>query len=317
MFAMPAVDALAAAYPEAEIVLLGSAVHAELLAGRPGPVGSVVVLPEGLGARESEVDRFVEAVGPVDLGVQVHGGGRESNPLLLRLNPTHTVGGRTDDALALTRNLPFSYYQHEAMRALEVVGLAGATAGAREPTLAVTGADLAEAEAALGELDRPLLVVHPGATDPRRRWPAERFAAVAAGVDAEVVLVGTPDEADIAEEVVRRTPGARSLVGQLSVPGLVGVLALARVVVANDSGPRHLAQAVGTATVSVYWVGNVLNAGPFSRARHRVHISWTTRCPVCGQDTTRPELPPCGHEVSHVGDVEFAGVLDDVRELLA
>lgn len=57
--------------------------------------------------------------------------------------------------------------------------------------------------------------------------------------------------------------------------------------VGNDSGPRHLAQAVGTPTVGVYWIGNVINAGAIGRTLHRVHFSWVSQCPVCGVDVTQ------------------------------
>ena len=61
-----------------------------------------------------------------DLAVQLHGGGRFSNPFLLRLGARHTVGSRTEDAAPLERTIPYTYYQHEPLRGLEVVGLAGA-----------------------------------------------------------------------------------------------------------------------------------------------------------------------------------------------
>ncbi|MGX7828457.1 glycosyltransferase family 9 protein [Actinokineospora sp. 24-640] len=331
LFAYPAMDALAAAYPDAEIVLLGSPLHAELLAERPGPVDTVIPLPRtegvhgGGGTDDEEVEAFLERAGSFDLGVQAHGGGRWSNPFLLRLRPTWTVGSRTGDAPALTRSLPFRYHQHEVLRALEVASLAGAQPMVFEPRVAVTAADLTEAKAALGPSERPLLVVHPSATDPRRRWQPERFGRVAAEVAelADTVVVGTAEEADLAEDVVRHALAARpdtpirSLAGKLTLSGLVGVLASARVVLANDSGPRHLAQAVCTATVSVYWMGNVINAGPFGRLRDRVHISWTSSCPVCGVGCTRPEVARCSHDITHVGDVEVGDVLADTRELLA
>ncbi|GAA4430876.1 glycosyltransferase family 9 protein [Actinokineospora soli] len=319
LYAMPAMDALAAAYPEAELVLLGSAMHAELLRDRPGPVSRVVPLPRAPGFDgEGTVEEFAERAGRFDLGVQVHGGGRESNPLLLALHPTFTVGSRTEDAPGLTRSLPFRYHQHEVLRALEVACLAGAPPVRFEPRIPVTGEDLAEARAVLGPLTRPLLVLHPGATDPRRRWQPERFAAVAEQLSdvADAVVIGTADEIDLADAVVRAAPRTRSLAGALSLRGLVGVLSLAKVVVANDSGPRHLAQAVGTPTVSVFWIGNVLNSGPFGRLRHRVHISWTARCPVCGADCTRPDLHRCAHDVTHVGDISVDDVQADVRDLL-
>ncbi|UVS80340.1 glycosyltransferase family 9 protein [Actinokineospora sp. UTMC 2448] len=335
LFAVPAIESLAAAYPDAEIVLLGTGFHRDLLADRPGPVSAVLPLPrvhgvhdpDGLGTDEAAVERFTDRAGHFDLGVQAHGGGRWSNPFLLRLRPTWTVGCRTPDAAELTRCLPFSYYQHEIMRALEVAGLAGAPPAALVPRVAVTDADLAAAARAVGEPARPRLVVHPGATDPRRRWPAERFGEVAAALagDAEVVVIGTADEADLAAAVVaaahdRLPPAARasvrSVAGALDAKALIGVLATARAVVANDSGPRHLAEAVGAPTVSVYWMGNVINAGPPGRLRHRLHISWTARCPECGADCTRQDLARCPHQVSFVADVPVEGVLADTADLV-
>lgn len=132
LFAVPAIHALAAAYPDAEIVLLGSPLHAELLRGRPSPVDEVIALPAGLTAGraedpEAEAEFFRRVCrAPIDLGVQLHGGGRWSNGFVHQLNPHWSVGSRTPDAAPLTRTLPFRYYQHETLRALEVVGLAGA-----------------------------------------------------------------------------------------------------------------------------------------------------------------------------------------------
>jgi ADP-heptose:LPS heptosyltransferase len=324
LFAMPAIQSLADAYPAARIVLLGTALHAELLAGRPGPVDEVVVLPvargvyEPAGAREdpAEQERFFER--PFDLAVQVHGGGRWSNPFLRRMRTQWTVGLRTPDAAELDRWLPYHYYQHEMMRALEVVGLVGAVPTAVEPRLALTPGDLAEAGRALAGLPRPILAVHPGASDPRRCWPASRFVEVIAALagHASVVVVGTGPESEVAELAAVQGIEVRSLVGGLSMSGLVGVLRQSRVLLANDSGPVHLAQALGTPTVAVYWMGNVINAAPHGRALNRVHISWTTQCPICGVNCTSQDIPRCEHNVSFVADVPAAGVLADVAELL-
>jgi hypothetical protein len=89
--------------------------------------------------------------------------------------------------------------------------------------------------------------------------------------------------------------------------------------IANDSGPRHLAQAVGAATVGIFWFGNVVNAAPFLRGRHRVHLSFTVRCPVCGVDVTQVgwTAPRCEHDVSFVAEVGVAPVLADARQLMA
>ena len=338
MFALPAVDALAEAYPQAEIVLLGTPAHAVLLAGRPGPVARVEVLPFAAGVRPGDEDpTLTEAfcaqmrAEAFDLAVQVHGGGRNSNPFLLRLGARFTVGTRTPDAAALTRTIPYLYYQHEVFRALEVVGLAGAVPVSLQPQLTVTPAER-RAAAALHDPARPLVSIHPGATDPRRRWPAASFAAVAARAAAsgcEVLVVGDETDKAAAEEIVQLAAqlsggtGAekrivRSVAGELGLPALVGLLQASAVMVGNDSGPRHMAQAVGTPTVGVYWFGNVINAGAVGRALHRVHMSWLSTCPVCGVDVTQVgwTAERCEHDDSFVADVRPDAVWADVEQLL-
>ena len=326
MFVLPALAALRAAYPVAQLVLLGTPSHAELLAGRPGPVDLVEVLPVATGVHQSRPTgttdlptqtEFFRRAGRFDLAVQAHGGGRWSNPFLRRLGARHTIGTRTPDAEPLDGELPYRYHQHEALRWLELIGLVGATGPVRA-RLAVTDAD----RAATPDLPRPLVTVHPGATDPRRRWPAAGFAAVAAWLAASgvgVVVIGSADEGTLVADVVRRAdhPLVRGLAGRLSLAGLVGTLAVSAVVLANDSGPRHIADAIGVPTVSVFWCGNVINAAPFGRGRHRVHIGWTTRCPACGHDLTVPNGQMCDHEDSWVAGVTAEGVLADVCDLLS
>lgn len=333
IFAMPAVAALAAAYPGAEITLLGTPLHAALLADRPGPVDAVEVLPArpgvhpGLPDPAAEQD-FLERIRSrhFDLAVQLHGGGRSSNPFLLELGARHTVGSRTADALPLERSIPYLYYQHEVLRALEVAGLAGATPVDLEPRVELTSAERTARGKALAARDRPLLLLHPGATDPRRRWPPQLFSQVAAQVAADgasVTVIGDESDVSAAEQIVTeaRRLGAGSAVvsraGQVSLRELVGLLAQGTVLLANDSGPRHLAQAVGTATVGIFWVGNVVNAAPLSRRRQRIQFSFTRRCPVCERDCTQIDGERCEHDDSFVAEVSAAAVLADVRDLLA
>lgn len=335
LFAVPALEALHAAYPDADITLLGTPLHAELLPGRLPAVTDVEVLPVSPGVREGEADAdavdefFGRLAGRFDLAVQLHGGGRNSNPFLERLDAPHTVGTRTPDAMDLERTLPYVYYQHEVLRALEVVALAGASPTMLEPRISPTQEDLREGTALTAPLPSPVLALHPGATDPRRRWPVERFADIATRflrTGGGVIVVGGPDDRELAGEIVDRasdaagaTDGIAVAAGELSLSQLVGVLATADVFVGNDSGPRHVAQAVGTPTASVYWFGNLINAGPLERGRHRVQLSWTTRCPVCGRDATQVgwTAERCEHDVSFVDDVPAASVWEDVAGLTA
>jgi ADP-heptose:LPS heptosyltransferase len=97
------------------------------------------------------------------------------------------------------------------------------------------------------------VVLHPGATVPARRWPAQRCAeAVRALTDAghRVLVTGGPSEKDLTEEVAGDT--GVDLGGATDFAGLAGVLAGADVVIVGNTGPAHLAAAVGTPVVSLF-----------------------------------------------------------------
>lgn len=327
IFILPALAALGAAYSGAEIVLLGLDRHAQFLAGRPGPIDRVIVIPPSRGVgrgndfeeNPAELDPFFEAMADeqFDLAVQLHGGGRYSNPFVTRLAARHTVGMRAPDAPALERWTPYTLYQPEILRFLEVVGLVGAAPVSLEPRLTVTAEDLAEAYQAVPKLSSGIVVaLHPGATDPRRRWPVEKFAAVgqrlrAAG--AHVVVTGVASERLLVETLVEALEGhAQNLCQRLSLGGLAGLLSRCRVVVSNDSGPVHLAGAVGAATVGIYWIGNLINTGPLIRIRQRPLVSWRLACPVCGRNCMDDN---CEHTASFVADVPVEAVAAAALEL--
>jgi ADP-heptose:LPS heptosyltransferase len=327
--AVPALEALRAAYPGAQITFLGLPWHAELLDGRPGPWDEVDVVPPypnmvaGSSVDEARIEEFFarHKAAKYDLAVQLHGGGGNSNPFVQRLGARVTAGARDTnfDAPPLDRWVTYAYYQHEVLRFLEVVGLVGAPPVTLEPRLALTAADVRHADAALPATAQPLVVLHPGASDPRRRWPAVSFAALATALSEQgcrVVVVGHgQDDVTAAAEIAAASP-AIDLAGDLDMKALVGVLARARLVVANDSGPRHVAAALGTPTVGVYWAGNVINAGPLLRAHHRIGVSFRQTCPVCGVNQASIGTERCPHDDSFVADVTVEEILGHSVNLL-
>lgn len=323
----PALSALRAAYPDAEITLLGAAHHAALLAGRPGPVDRVVPLPLVSGVRvksdlpdasPEELEAFCaeqRAYG-YDLAVQLHGGGGNSNPLLLRLGARVSVGAAAPGAPRPDRWVPYTSFQHDTVRWLEVAAAAGARGTRLEPGIAVTPEDLAASEAVVPPDGRPLVVVHPGASDARRCYPEDRLGRVARTVTdagARVVVVGGPGEAErVAAVAAGYGAPVETVVGGLSLSGLVGTLARASLMIGNDSGPRHLAGAVGTPTVGVFTYANLADVAPLTRTWHRVLVSWHGGCAVCG---VRVLEGWCGHGASATHDVPEADVLEATQEL--
>ncbi|NEC65625.1 glycosyltransferase family 9 protein, partial [Streptomyces sp. SID9727] len=100
-------------------------------------------------------------------------------------------------------------------------------------------------------------VLHPGADAPARRWPAERYAAVATALrDAghRVVVSGGPGEEELCAEVAGRAglDPADVLAGTLTFDGLSALVARAALLVSGDTGPAHLAFAHGTRSVTLF-----------------------------------------------------------------
>jgi ADP-heptose:LPS heptosyltransferase len=325
IFCIPALDALRAAYPEAEITLLARPWHAEFLADRPGPVDHVIVVPRSRGIRDEhggqtddpDLGEFFDRMRArcFDLALQMHGGGRWSNPFVLALGAQVTAGCRAEGAAPLDRFIPYVYFQPEIARYLEIAGLVEAPPVTLAPSVAVTARDLAEA-APFVEGGR-FAVLHPGAGAPRRRWPHERFAAVGDAIAAlgmRVIVSGTAVERPIVEAVCRamRSPAVDASQA-LSLGGLAGLLCQAEVVVSNDSGPLHLAFAVGAPTVGIYWVGNLINAAPLMRAHHRPVASFRIACPVCGAANVHQS---CAHDVSFVEEAPLDEVLEAALDLV-
>ncbi len=326
LFCVPALAALRAAYPDAEIVLLAQPWHREFLHGRPGPVDRVVVVPASRGVRGDEqadedpreLERFFERMRAecFDVALQMHGGGRFSNPFVTRLGARLTAGCRAEDAPLLDRWIRYVYLQPEVPRWLEVAGLVGVRPVTLDPMIAVTDDDREEAREIVEP--GPFAVLHPGATAERRRWPAARFAAVGDALAAEglrVVVTGTEPEREIVAAVCKQMRAASTdACATLSLGGLCGLLCAASVVVSNDTGPLHLSNAVGAPTVGIFWIGNVINGAPLYRERHRPLPAFRTQCAVCGAVNVSSR---CEHDASFVDEVSTEDVLEAALDLIA
>jgi heptosyltransferase-2 len=117
---------------------------------------------------------------------------------------------------------------------------------------------------------RPLVALCPGSTNSRaKRWPAERFAAVAdmlqERVGADVVLLGAREELDISEEVARHMRTRPILLtGQTDIAQTAAVLKASDLLITNDTGPAHVGAAVGCPVVVIFGPTNPVTTRPFS-----------------------------------------------------
>lgn len=138
--------------------------------------------------------------------------------------------------------------------------LAGGDALARPPEIFLAAGDQEFADQVLGEMAdaRPLVMVHPGASSKRKRWPAGHFAAlVRHALDqwrAHVLLTEGPLDREAVEEVVQASASA-SEARPIRIPNLrrlAAVLRRAGLFVGNDTGIAHLAAAAGAPTLAIF-----------------------------------------------------------------
>lgn len=119
----------------------------------------------------------------------------------------------------------------------------------------------------------PYAVLLPGANWLTKRWPAENFEALVAPLRDRFgltsVLAGGPDVADLAS----RIPSAINLIGQTNLPQLVALLQRAALVIANDSGPMHIAAALGRPLVTLFGPTNPIRTGPYNRPHSVVRVN--------------------------------------------
>lgn len=179
----------------------------------------------------------------------------------------------------MTHPVPGGRYQepkHEVRYVLDLAAAAGGivTPEDARPWLTVLpgereqlAARLRTERARLG-VTGPIIAIHPGARNGRaKRWPMGHYAQLAnrlfEQLDALIVLTGSPNEAGLADAVLRsvRVPVV-DLTGRTTLPELVALLAESDVVVTGDSGPMHIACAVGTAVVAIHGPTDPGQSGP-------------------------------------------------------
>ncbi|MFC6089995.1 glycosyltransferase family 9 protein [Saccharothrix lopnurensis] len=236
--AVPALRGLRRAHPGAELVLAAPAWLADAVA-RIDAVDRLLPT-EGLAPIDWEA---VDRAAP-DLAVNLHGRGPRSTGLLRATRPHRLI---THGA-----HVPWVDRQHEVVRWCRLLAqfdIACDPDDLRLPPRPATGA----------------VVVHPGASHGARRWPAERFAEVAAALGPDVVVTGSPAEERLVREVAR---GGRTRTGDLA--GLLDLVAGARLVVCGDTGVAHVATAYGTPSVVLFGPVSPADWGPRAPGPHAV-----------------------------------------------
>jgi lipopolysaccharide heptosyltransferase I len=157
---------------------------------------------------------------------------------------------------------------------------------------------------------RPWVMVGAGSRWVTKRWPTESFALLLRRAYTEfggtMVLVGAPNETELSADVHRRlTAPVLDVTGRTSLPQLAALLSRADVMLANDTGPLHVAAALGRPVVAPYTCTKVLLNGPYGSEAGAVESrvwcqgSYLKRCArmECMEELTPECLWPHLHEV--------------------
>lgn len=283
--AVPALRALRAAYPSAQVTLVGLPWAQAFVDRYPMLVDDLVVFPGARGFPEqTESDAGLPAFYAAsrargyDLAVQLHGSGGVANDIVARMGAARCAGFVQPQEPARDGCfIPWPDKLREPERYLALVRALGVPADDATLWFPLTAADEREADAICARhavVPGRAVVVHAGAQWASRRWPVERFAAVAdalAAAGLQVLLTGTQGEAALVERVAAwmRRP-AVLLAGRTSLGGLAALIRRVPLVVCNDTGVSHVAAAMRTRSVVVASGSDTRRWAPGDRRRHRV-----------------------------------------------
>ena len=204
-----------------------------------------------------------------DLLVELRGDWRIVCFALLRVTPR-----RLDRAaLQIANKLGFAQFSgtHEATRNLDVLKRAGIPTPTQTTIFSVTAEDKKWTSNFLAarqiDKERPLIAIHPGSPIPLKRWLPERYAELAdwliARKRAQILFVGVEDEIPIITEIQAGMQAQSvNIAGKTTLIQLASILHTCDVFIGNDSGPMHLAAAVGTQTIGLYGPGDPTRFGP-------------------------------------------------------
>jgi ADP-heptose:LPS heptosyltransferase len=132
-------------------------------------------------------------------------------------------------------------------------------------------------------------VLHPGSGSPRKNWPLERFARVAdrlTSAGLSIVVTTGPADAGVVAGLSRLVGAPVVRLDELPLAGLAGLLADAALYVGNDSGPSHVAAAVGSPTVAIFGPTRASRWAP--RGPSAIAVEPPHRCPACSAAEERP-----------------------------
>jgi ADP-heptose:LPS heptosyltransferase len=252
-----------------------------------------------------------------------------SNLLLALSGAPRRVGFSSGGGGAfLTDALSYTPTAHTAANALRLIDaalpVAAGTAGppTRYPRLPVPDEARREARRLLGNADagRLLVGIHASGGRPIKQWHLDRFAQVATrlarDLAATIVLTGTPEDRPLVDRIISVLPAdvtVLDVAGSMALPVFAGLLEQLSLFVTGDTGPMHLAAALGTPVVALFGPSDPGRYGPLTdRARVVTADLW---CRPCSR-VRRPPTRCVGHVPDCLNGIDVEAVCRAADDLL-
>lgn len=290
MLSMPAIQAIRDTFPDAQICAMTRPSTAELLERHPAVNEVLVYRYEKKGRHSGPIGnlRFIQEIArrKFDIAFILHPSYR-SHFVPYFAGIPYRIGFDSKIPFTLTERVPDRRAEgakHESEYTLDVVRAFKVPIELKNKASFL----LFQSDEIYLENTRPLLAVHAGASCDSKKWAKERFVEVSKQaiqlLDCDVVVVGGKEEKDLGSFLKKEIGGrVTDLTGQLSLTELAALLKKSRLLLSNDSGPVHIAAAVGTPTVCIFGRNQAGLSAKRWRAlgsKHRV-IQKDVGCVIC------------------------------------
>lgn len=288
LWAIPAIKALRQTYPNSFIAVLTNKTGEEVFKSDPH-------LDELHAINESIFFSLLSLLIPMrkkrfDVVINFHSSQRMVIAFCAFLGASELIGskGMNKDLDFLFTKLLEPTIQHEIERRLAIVAQVGAFTTNPKLEFFINQEDDKRAEKYLQNHGItsyvPLIGFHPGAKTLFKQWDPRCFIELgkrlAKHLGCRIIVSGGEDEFFLAFEIASEIPGAIALAGELPVGAFAALLKRQSLFICNDSGPMHLATAVGTPTIALFGPTDPLICGPY-HAKNTIVIERKKTCSPC------------------------------------
>lgn len=265
LLSTPVIKALRGAYPESEISFMASPYAIDIVKGNP--YLNEVIVYDKMGAEKGGLGNFKFVASlrkkKYDLAIILHPTNR-SHLVAFFSGIPERIGYNKKMGMLLTKKIPHTKQyglKHEMDYALGILAYIGVKSPERALYMPITEKSEAKvkkiyAEHGLGDRDT-IVVINPTSSCPSKMWPVPKFVEVAHVLakkhNAKLVIISDAKDKETADNLSRSVNAKHlNLAGMTTVSDLASVLRRAKVFISNDSGPVHIASAVGTPVIAIF-----------------------------------------------------------------